>query len=88
MIYKNRALVRRDNTIYFGSMADNHIAMLQILSTKESLGQSVATKVLVQIQSTDESVSLKDRITKVAEKNSLFDALDIADIWLTRALKG
>ncbi|MFI3226693.1 MAG: hypothetical protein R3Y09_04690 [Clostridia bacterium] len=87
MTYKNRPLVRKDNTIFFGSMADKYIAMIQVLSTREVFGEIIPNKVLVQVQSTDETVSLKERIEKVAEKNGLYDALDIADIWLTRLLK-
>lgn len=87
MIYKNRPLVRKDNTIFYGSMADKYIAMIQIISTKELLGETVTNKTLVQIQSTDENVSAKDRVIKAAEKNGLYESLDIASIWLDRTLK-
>ncbi|MFI3114587.1 MAG: hypothetical protein R3Y12_00425 [Clostridia bacterium] len=87
MIYKNRPLVRKDNTIFYGSMADKYIAMIQIISTKELLGETVTNKTLVQIQSTDENVSAKDRVIKATEKNGLYESLDIASIWLDRSLK-
>ena len=29
--YKGRPLMRKDNMVYYGSMADSHIVMLQIL---------------------------------------------------------
>ena len=32
--YKGRPLMRKDNLVYYGSMADSHIVMLQILETK------------------------------------------------------
>jgi hypothetical protein len=33
--YKGRPLMRKDNLIYYGSMADSHIVMLQILESKK-----------------------------------------------------
>lgn len=87
MTYKNRPLIRKDKVIYYGNMSDKFIIMLQIVTTKESLGDAVSDKIIVQLQSTDENASLKDRIIQMSEKNGLYDALDIADIWLTRALK-
>ena len=35
LMYKGRPLMRKDNLIYYGSMADSHIVMLQILETKK-----------------------------------------------------
>ena len=46
----------------------------------------VATKVAVQLQQTSPSVRPKDRIVKKTEKNGLYTALDIAVVWLNRAL--
>ena len=31
LTYKGRPLMRKDNLVYYGSMADSHIVMLQIL---------------------------------------------------------
>ncbi len=87
MTYKGRPLIRKENIIYYGSMADKHIAMLQILSTKKIGDDEVSDRIMVQLQLTDETASFKDRTEKVAEKHGLYEALDIADIWLSRALK-
>ena len=46
----------------------------------------VATKVSVQLQLTDTSVKSRDRIVKKTEKDSLYSAIDIATVWLNRAL--
>lgn len=35
LTYKGRPLMRKDNLVYYGSMADSHIVMLQILETKK-----------------------------------------------------
>jgi len=88
LTYKGRPLLRKDNIIYYGSMSDKYIAMLQILSTKDLKGLQVADKVAVQLQLTDPDISSKDRITKSTTKDGLYNAMDIASIWLERALSG
>ena len=35
LVYKNHPLRRVDNLIYYGSMADKYIVLLQILDTKK-----------------------------------------------------
>ena len=87
LMYKGRPLMRKDNLIYYGSMADSHIVMLQILETKKQGDTDVATRVSVQLQLTDPTLKSRDRIVKKSEKDSLYAAMDIGAIWLDRALK-
>ena len=84
--YKGHPLQRKDNIIYYGSFADKHIIMLQILDTKKVKDMDVATKVSVQLQLTDPSVRSRDRIVRKTEKDSLYAAMDVATVWLDRAL--
>ncbi len=84
--YKGRPVSRKDNMIYYGSMADKFIIMLQILESKKENDVDDATKVSAQLQQTDPSVKAKDRITKKTETNGLYEAFDIGSIWLERAL--
>ena len=86
LTYKGRPLMRKDNLIYYGSMADKYIVMLQILETKQENGAEVATKVSVQLQLTDPSLKAKDRIVKKSEKDGFYTALDVGCVWLERAL--
>ena len=88
LTYKGRPLRRKDNLIYFGSMADKYIIMLQILATKKIKDMDVATKVSVQLQLTDPSARSRDRIVKKSEKDGLYTALDFGCVWLERALAG
>ena len=69
-------------------MADSHIVMLQILETKKVGDADVASKVSVELQLTDPGVRARDRIVKKSEKDSLYAAMDVAAIWLERALAG
>ena len=86
LVYKGHPLRRKDNIIYFGSMADKYIIMMQILETKKVEDMDVATKVSVQLQLTDPELKSRDRVVKKSEKNSLYAAMDVASVWLDRAL--
>ncbi len=86
LTYKGHPLMRHDNIIYYGSMSDRYIIMIQILETKKVQDLEVSTRVSVQLQQTSPSVRPKDRIVKKTEKDGLYTALDIAEVWLNRAL--
>ena len=88
LVYKVHPLRRIDNLIYYGSMADKYIIMMQILSTRKEQDIEVATKVSVQLQLTDANLKSRDRVVKKSEKDSLYAAMDVAAIWLERALAG
>ena len=88
LTYKGRPLMRKDNLIYYGSMADSHIVMLQILETKKVGDEEVASRVSVQLQLTDPAARSRDRIVKKSEKDGLYTALDFGSVWLERALAG
>ena len=84
--YKGRPLRRKDNLIYYGTMAEKYIIMLQILSTKNVNGLEMANRVSVQLQLTDPDLKSRDRVVKKSEKDSLYAAMDVATVWLDRAL--
>lgn len=86
-MYKGRPLVRKGNTLYYGSMADPFVIMMQITSTKKVKELEVANKVTVQLMNTDPDVRPRERIVKKSEKNGLYDAMDVGSIWLDRALQ-
>ena len=88
LMYKGRPLMRKDNLIYYGSMADSHIVMLQILESKKVGDADIATRVSVQLQLTDPNARSRDRIVKKSEKAGLYTALDFGCVWLERALAG
>lgn len=95
LVYKGHPLRRKDNILYYGSMSDKYIIMMQIMGHEtgqagcgaESAGElKVATRVSVQLQLTDPTVKSRDRIVKKSEKGSLYAAMDVASVWLERAL--
>lgn len=84
--YKGHPLMRNNNIIYYGNMAEKYIIMMQILDSEKVQDLDVSTKISVQLQNTSPDVRSKDRIVKQTEKTGLYNALDIAEIWLNRAL--
>ena len=88
LIYKNHPLRRVGNMIYYGSMAEPFIIMMQVKETKKENNLEIATKVSVELQRTAKDLRSRDRIVKKSEKNSLYEAMDVSTIWLDRALAG
>lgn len=88
LTYKGHPLRRKDSLIYYGSMAEKYIIMLQVLDQKKENDMDVATKVSVQLQLTDPDLKSRDRVVKKSDLPDLFSAIDMGSIWLMRALSG
>jgi hypothetical protein len=67
-------------------MSDKYIIMLQITESKSFEDLELATRVQVQLQYTDPELKSRDRVIKKSEKTSFFEAMDVAAVWLERAL--
>ena len=88
LTYKGHPLRRKDNLIYYGSMADKYIVMIQVMNTEKDGSLELANKVHLQLQLTDPDLKSRDRVVKKSEKESLYAAMDVAAVWLDRALSG
>ena len=88
LVYRGHPLRRVDNLIYYGSMADKYIIMMQVLDTEPLKDISLAKRVSIQLQLTDASLRSRDRVVRSTEKSSLNEAMEFASIWLERALNG
>ena len=84
LTYKGRPLMRKDTLVYYGSMADSHIVMFQILETKKVGEADVASQVSVELQLTDPNVRPRDRIVKKSEQDRFFTALVLPSAVLGR----
>ena len=86
LTYKGKPLVRKDNVICFGDVnTDKYILTLTVKETKkDEKGLEIATKVLILIQSSDKN---SQEIVKFGEKDSLYEAFEIGEIWLDGLLK-
>ncbi len=82
--YRGFPLVRKDNVIYYGNMSDKYVTMLTILSTHKVKDLDIADKTRVQLMATDPTVPATEVIAKTSERGSLYEALDVASIWLAK----
>lgn len=85
-MYKGYPLVRKGNELYYGFMSDPYVIWIQILSTKESGGEKIASKVRVIQMATDSSDPMKAFVKNMEKECGLYEALDIASVWLEKAL--
>lgn len=85
--YKGYPLVRNGNQIYYGYMSDPFVIFIQILETKEENGEQVTLKVRVVQMDTNEPNPLKAFVKNAERECGLYEALDIASVWLEKALK-
>lgn len=85
--YKGKPLVRSGKKIYYGNVNDAYIICLNIKDSKDYKDITLAGNIVIQLLSTDESLSPKEQIIKKSEKNGLFNALDLGATWLERQLK-
>ncbi len=81
--YKGYPLVRKGDEIYFGNMYDKTVIMMQIAEKTKMGSIDVASKIRIYQMKTDEENPVA-AIVKQSEKSSLYEALDIAYIWLSR----
>ena len=87
LMYKGKPFIRQGQYLFYGFPDDKAILFMNIVESKKQGDLNVATRVLVQIQSTDDSVSFNDKVIKQCEKNNFYDAFEIGTIWLDRELK-
>ena len=70
LTYKGKPLVRNGDTIYYGNMSDDYVIMMRITSKKDFGGYDLASKVTVQLLSTDPDASAKERVIKTAKRKA------------------
>lgn len=87
LTYQGRPLVRSGNILYYGSSGEKYIIMMEILSTKKDGTIELSDNVRIDLIYSDEKAHPNDRVVKSSKKKGLFAAMDIATIWLERALK-
>lgn len=90
LMYKGKPLVREGNQICYGSMEDEYVMYLMILSDKEievgGVKTRVPDKVIVQIIKSDPNISPFERMVKQFNKNGLYEAFSDGVAYLERLL--
>ena len=83
LTYKNKPLVKKGNTVYFGDMSEKFVIRFDILTSHKEGDLEVADKIKVNLIKND-SEKL-DNVTKSTEKNGFNEAMYFASTWLDRA---
>lgn len=82
MMYKNYPLVRKGDELYFGYMSDPYVIYLKVEKSQKQQDIMVSKNIRLYQMSTDLE---HPNITQQAERDNLYDALDVALAWLNRA---
>ena len=77
VLYKGKPLVRCGNTIYY-------VIKMEVKDSFPKDDLNISSKVQVEMMDTNPNSDTK-KIVKVSEKNGLYNAIDIAEVWLKRA---
>ena len=88
LYYKGRALMRVGNILYYGDMSEKYIVMMQVQSSEKNQDIDISGKIKVELQYTDPEIKASDRAVNSATRVGLFAAVDLASVWLERALAG
>ena len=87
LLYRNRPLVRENNVICYGDLAEKYYLKMIIRTEKEYKGQKVPDQIYLQLMSTDKSVPEAQRVQKAVMKSGLSEALELGVAWLERYLE-
>lgn len=86
LFYKGYPLVRNGNQIYYGYMADPYVAWITIVDTNEVDGVAMTSKARIVLMDTNETNPLKAFVKNAEKECGLYEALDMANVWLTKYL--
>ncbi|MBR6581268.1 MAG: hypothetical protein IKK66_08205 [Ruminococcus sp.] len=84
--YKGYPLVRCGDQIYYGYMSDPYVIWIQILRKDDVEGEQMVSKVRVVLLDTNEPNPMKAVVKNAERECGLYEAIDIADVWLKKAL--
>ena len=82
LMYKGFPLVRNNNEIYYGNMGDECVVNIRIESARKENDLDIADKLRVTLMRTATDIDAKDMIVKSVSRDSLFEALNVANIGL------
>lgn len=83
--YKDKPMVRRGDVIYYGDMNEKYIIIFTIKSKKKVGDLEVADSVTIDL-CTNRGTG-KEKVIKKATRESLYEAIDIAEFWLADAIE-
>ena len=87
LLYEGRPLLRDGNVLYYGDFSENFITRFTITETKKVNDLDIASKVIIELLEKNGDDITSARLTKKAERDSLYAALDIGVYWLEDILE-
>lgn len=86
LMYKGIPVIRRGDKIYYGFIEDDYIIEINIKESENSNGLEMTSKAKIALITNQTHLTGKERPVKKAEREGLFDALDLAYVWLDDVL--
>ena len=80
MVYKGKPLLRKDDVIYYGNADDKYIIKMTVDEASKIMDLEVSSSVTVVLQTND--IPGQEKELKRAERDGLFEALDLGAYWL------
>lgn len=81
LLYKGRPIIKRGNVVIYGDINDKYYLRMTILKTKTVAEVEIADYIYIELIS-----SADDKTIKKAEREDMYEALDIGGFWLEEAL--
>lgn len=85
LTFRHRPIVRQGNIIFFGDLNEKYYVMLTVMDTRPLQDLQLSGKVEAQLLLTDKNIPAKQALVKKAVRDGLYQAMDLASIWLDRA---
>ena len=87
LIYREKPLIREGNTLYYGDFNENFITRFTILESEKENDLDMATKIIIELLEKNGPDIKTAKLTKKAERTSMWAALDIGVYWLEDILE-
>ncbi len=87
LLYRGKPLIREGNVLYFGDFNENFIARFTILETENVNDLDMAKKITIELLEKNGEDITTAKLTKKAERTSMWAALDIGVYWLEDILE-
>lgn len=87
LVYREKPLLRDGNTLYYGDFKENFIVRFTVLESEKVNDLDMAKKITIELlEKSGEDIS-QAKLTKKAERTSMWAALDIGIYWLEDILE-